>query len=87
MVDTLAPYTVRIERRERDGARWHTVVPDTVITDARPAQDVCDEIALLQTVADAREWRVRLWDGDEAAGRPAAEQLTTRAMGLGEEPG
>lgn len=76
----MSTYTVRVERQDRDDDEWNLEVPDDVVEDDRTAQELSDAIALLQTVADGRLWRVRVWEGDTATETPTAEAYSRRTM-------
>ncbi|HIW61654.1 MAG TPA: hypothetical protein H9881_04280 [Candidatus Stackebrandtia excrementipullorum] len=74
----MATYTVRVERWKDEERVWRIETPDTQISSDLDADDVAAETALLQTVADGNRWRVQVWDGEFAAGEPAAEQDARR---------
>jgi hypothetical protein len=71
--ETVTTYTVRIERADHDIDRWEPMVADETVDDERTAQELCDSIGLLQTVADGRPWRVRVWAGEDVNREPDAE--------------
>ncbi|TWJ15574.1 hypothetical protein LX16_1285 [Stackebrandtia albiflava] len=75
----MTTYTVRIERQARETDTWETVVADEPVSDTREPAELCDDLALMETLADGREWRVRVWHGDSAStGAPAAERRISR---------
>ena len=82
----MATYTVRVERQDPATLHWHTEIPDTVTSDPRGPQELSDQLALMETVADGHTWRVRVWRGDRIRNPiPDAEHCLTRSMGLGQE--
>lgn len=70
-------YTVQIEASAADGTIWQALTPSENVESDDTAIEVAREVAYVQTVAEGGNWRVRVWEGNDADTdtEPAAEHV------------
>lgn len=70
-------YTIQTEAGNDDGTIWQAVHPSEHVWSDGTAQDLADEVADNQTVADGDRWRVLIWDGADADTNSAPTAIHT----------
>lgn len=75
----MATYMVQIEASNAEGTIWQALLPAEAVEYDGTAPAVAEMTAANQNVADGDGWRVRVWEGAEATGEPAAEYYASNA--------
>lgn len=73
----MTAFTVQIEASNADGTIWQALAPAETVDSDDTAAELAAEVAANQNIAEGSNWRVRVWDGEDAdtGTDPAAEHL------------
>lgn len=73
----MTTYTVEIQASNADRTIWQALAPAETIETDDTAAEVAADTAANQNLAEGSDWRVRVWEGDDAdtATEPTAEHV------------
>lgn len=73
----MTAYTVAIQASNADQSIWQTLAPAETVETDDTADELAAEVAAHQNLADGSNWRVRVWEGEDAdtGVEPAAEHV------------